>query len=747
LQRPKQLRLLLLGLVLAVFTQPAQAERPKIGLALSGGGAKGSAHIAVIELLEANNIPVDYVAGTSIGAYVGGLYALGHTAAEIKEIMYSADFQSGFSDAIDRAKLPFRDKRPYDKFNIKLEAGYRDGEIRLPGGVLYGQSMTAVYRQSVGNIASLTSFDDLAIPFRAVATDLATSEKVVLDHGDLVKAMKASATVPGVLVPVHLQGKFLVDGGMSENLPISQVRAMGADVVIAVDISSPLLAEDELKNALSVLGQLINFLTVQNLEAERKNLGDNDIYIRPGVDQLSTSDFSNLNTAYEAGKVAANQQLHSLRELSVGEDEYEQYQRLKRLKLIDLKRLGSAPIVEVILDNRSSFKDQYLLHKLGIDIGRPLSARQLLRAIDRIYSLNKFERVEASIEDREQGRVVIVEAVEKSWGPNQFLVGLSWEDDFTLDSAINIDFGYIIGNITDNNGEWRNELGIGTDKTFRSELYLPLNVNQNFYQITVYDYRRFDRNYFVDNERALVFEQTNHRFELGLGYSLENESAVEVGLLYEKGRIENDIFLSNVVNYHSPGVYIGYGYDTLDHISFPTRGNRFTVLAVHRDENLSGDVLLDGTNIDETFLSTRFLLDWKAALSSGNHGVIGIASFSYLESEVDGSIFVAELGGFLNLSGYHRNALVGDNKAFVAFAYQYNIGRGLFGLTSFPIYLGGSVETGNVWDASESISTSDLILANSIYLSTDSKLGPIALAYGNAEGDHQSIYFYLGKNF
>ena len=226
---------LLLALVLYAF--PAQADRPKIGLALAGGGAKGSAHIAVLELLEANNIPIDYVAGTSIGAYVGGLYALGHSAAEIKEIMYNAKLESGFSDAIDRQKLTFRNKRQHDKFNANLELGFGKGAILLPWGVLYGQSMSMAYRRSFGNIPNFDSFDNLAIPFRAVATNLATSEAVILDRGDLLLALKASATVPGALVPVKIGDEYLVDGGMADNLPVRQVQLMGIAPVISVAVA------------------------------------------------------------------------------------------------------------------------------------------------------------------------------------------------------------------------------------------------------------------------------------------------------------------------------------------------------------------------------------------------------------------------------------------------------------------------------------------------------------------------------
>ena len=734
-------------LTAASVLQSVQAERPKIGLALSGGGAKGSAHIAVLEILEQNNIPVDYVAGTSIGAYVGGLYALGYNAAEIKEIMFSVGLDRGTSDSIDRDKLPYRHKRHLDKFNVGLEAGYRDREIRIPWGVLYGQSMSAAYRRSVGNIPNFDSFDDLAIPFRAVATNLADSSAVILDHGDLLRALKASAAVPGALVPVEIEGKLLVDGGMAENLPITQVRNMGADIVIAVDISSSLNAAKDIGNALGVLNQITNFLTVQNLEEQKERLGAGDIYIRPPVAQLSTSDFSDLGPAYDAGTAAAQQQLQALRELSIDADEYEQYQRQKRQKLIELKRRGNLLIVAIILDNQSDFNDEFLLHTLGLQPGYPISTGQILIAIDRLYSLDHFERVEAVFEDREEGRVLIVEVVKKSWGPNYLEFGIGWEDDFTLESEITIDFGFTIGNITDNNGEWRNELSIGTDKNFRSELYLPIDQIQRFYQTTLFEYDRQELDLFVDNDLAFSLEQTSYRIDLGLGYKIGTSTVVETGLIFERGRFENDLFLDEDIKYKSPGVFLRFGYDSLDRISFPTRGNRLTIAVIDRHEDLDGAPNAGTTSQDDNYRSIQYLLDWKGATSQGNHGVIGNASLAYVDSEIDDSVHYVQLGGFLNLSGYFKNALVGNHKAFAALAYQYNLGRSLFGLSKFPIYAGASVEAGNVWTAADSISSDDLISAGSVYLSTDSQLGPIALAYGFNDDDQNSYYFYLGKNF
>ena len=736
--------ILLLALVLYAF--PVQADRPKIGLALAGGGAKGSAHIAVLELLEANNIPVDFIAGTSIGAYIGGLYALGHSAAEIKQIMYSAGLDNGFSDAIDRDKLPFRLKRQHDKFNVGLELGYGNGELLLPWGVLYGQSMSLAFRRSVGNIPNFNSFDELAIPFRAVATDLATSHVVVIDHGDLLRAMKASATVPGALVPVNIDGKFLVDGGMADNLPVKQVKLMGADIVIAVDISAPLFDIEEIKNALSVLEQISSFLTVKNLETTKGLLDDDDFYIRPDIDHLSTADFSNLDEAFDAGKSAARQQLKALQRLSIVDSEYRQYQEQKRDQLYALKLAGERPVTKIILSNKSNVNDASLLHTLGLETDQPISTGELNAAVDRLYSLDRFERVEATFEDTEIGRVLIVEVVDKSWGPNYLEVGLGWEDDFTLESIINLDFAYTVGDITDNNGEWRNELGIGTNKIFRSEVHLPLDRIQRYYLSAVFAYSRVDKNVFIENERALILDQQAHRLDLGLGYRLDHLSVVETGLTYERGNISDDFFLADDVRYSTPGVFLRYGYDSLDRFSFPSRGNRVAIEWIHRDEDVQGEPIFAEREQDATYRSTQLLLDWKGATSKGNNGFIGQASYTYLDSEIDESIHYVELGGFLNLSGYHKNALIGNKKVFGSIAYQYNLGRSLFGLKSFPIYAGTSIELGNVWPASESISFEELITAGSIYMSTDSKLGPIAVAYGFTDDGNDSIYFYLGTN-
>ena len=345
------------SMCLCLAVQPAYAakkapkERPTIGLVLSGGGAKGAAHIGVLKVLEKYHIPVDYIAGTSIGAYVAGMYALGYNADQIEEIMLSGEWSKGYSDTIPRDKLSYRDKQQRDQFNIPLTVGYNNNSLTSPSGLLRGQSMSQLLRHSTGLVEQFGDFDELAIPYRAVATDLATSEAVVLSSGSVVQAMQASATVPGALQPALINGRLLVDGGIANNMPIDVVKAMGADIIIAVDIGSALTKQENLDSTIAVLEQLSTILTQASTARQKTLLTTGDILIRPAIDSLSTTDFSIMPLALKLGEDAAILELVKLEPLGIGEQDYLAYQADKlqqSLMWIDpLKK----PIYKIAFDN------------------------------------------------------------------------------------------------------------------------------------------------------------------------------------------------------------------------------------------------------------------------------------------------------------------------------------------------------------------------------------------------------------
>ncbi|MCL1122480.1 patatin-like phospholipase family protein [Shewanella seohaensis] len=718
------------------------AERPKVGLVLSGGGAKGAAHVGVLKILEEHHIPVDYIAGTSIGAYVAGMYSLGYSASEVEAIMMGVDWDSGYSDTIPRNVLSYRDKQLRDRYNIPLNIGYTEGEVRAPSGLLRGQTMSQLLRQSTDLVQQFGDFDTLAIPYRAVATDLETSLPVVIDHGSLVKAMQASATVPGALQPTLIDGKLLVDGGIANNMPVDVVKAMGADIVIAVDIGSPLVTKDKLDSTIAVLDQLSNFLTNASTEKQKQLLSEKDVLIRPAIDALSTTDFTIMPLALTLGKEAANGQLDKLQSMSVSAEEYAAYVEAKKAKGKQLMADVAHPIQEIVFDNQSKVSLNLLKETLDLKAGQAVTKDELNDALKRIYSLNKFERVDAEFVESEEGRVLTVTTRAKSWGPNYFQLGFNWEDDFSTESAISFDMAYTMTDLTFNGGEWRNEVKLGFEKLFATEFYQPLDRDQDFYSRARYQYDVHNWDLYDNNNRALIFDKKTHTVELGIGYNYVLQGFVELGLVAEKGVIVNDAWLIKDFDFKSYGAYLRAGYDSLDSISFPTSGNRITLNVYVRNEDF--DDLVDN---NENEYSVQIEADWKGALSVGNHAFVGKASVATNNNDGFNTLHLSDLGGFLNLSGYHKDSLTGAHKLFGAFVYQYDLGRDALGMTDYPLYLGLSLEAGNVWFERDEVSLSDLIYASSLYIGTDTSMGPAALGFGITDMGDKSLYLFIGKAF
>lgn len=737
------MRQLLASIILCLCVTPSlAAERLKIGVVLSGGGAKGAAHVGVLKILEEHNIPVDYIAGTSIGAYVAGMYSLGYSASEVEAIMMGVNWDSGYSDTIPRNILSYRDKQLRDRYNIPLNIGYNEGQVRAPSGLLRGQTMSQLLRQSTDLVQQFGHFDDLAIPYRAVATDLETSLPVVISHGSMVKAMQASATVPGALQPAQIEGKLLVDGGIANNMPVDVVKAMGADIIIAVDIGSPLVKKDKLDSTIAVLDQLSNFLTNASTEKQKQLLTDKDVLIRPAIDALSTTDFTIMPLALTLGKEAANGQLYKLSSMSVSPEEYAAYVEAKKAKGKLLMADVRHPINEIVFDNQSKVSLNLLTETLDIKPGQAVSKDELNEALKRIYSLNKFERVDAEFVEGEDGRILTVTTKAKSWGPNYFQLGFNWEDDFNSESAISFDMAYTMTDLTFNGGEWRNEVKLGIEKLFATEFYQPLDRDQQFFSRARYQYDTRDWDLYDNNSRILTFDKKTHTIELGIGYNYTLQGMIELGLVAEKGSIVNDVWLTQDLDFSSYGAYFRFGYDSLDSISFPTSGNRVTLNVYVRNEDFN-----DSLDDNQNQFSVQIEADWKGALSVGNHAFVGKASIATNNNDGVNTLHLSELGGFLNLSGYHKDSIMGAHKVFGAFIYQYDLGRDALGMTDYPLYLGWSLEAGNVWDERTDVTLTDLIYASSLYIGTDTSMGPAALGFGITDLGDKSFYLFVGKNF
>src|SRR3984893_1071572 len=301
------------------------ATRPRICLVLSGGGARGMAHIGVLKILEDLKIPLDCIAGTSMGAIVGGLYASGMTAQQIDATMRSLDWQEALRDAPPRRDLAFRRKQDDRNFLVRLPLGLKHGTILLPKGFIQGQKLQETLRQLTLPFSNSTDFDLLPTPFRAVATDLETGNAVVREKGDLAIAMRASMSAPGVFAPVELNGRLLVDGGSREHLPINVARAMHADILIVSDVSFPLQGRAALDSALSISNQMLAILVRKDSDRQRATLGPRDILIEPNLGSALATDFASPSAVIARGVEAARGATLALSAYGVGYNAYRDY--------------------------------------------------------------------------------------------------------------------------------------------------------------------------------------------------------------------------------------------------------------------------------------------------------------------------------------------------------------------------------------------------------------------------------------
>ncbi len=729
-----------LFLLLTLFTLASSAQqRPKIGLVLSGGGAKGAAHIGVLKVLEQSRVPIDYIVGTSIGAYVGGLYALGYTPEEIETIMLSTPWDQSYSDFVPREDLLFADQALRDQYNISLRLGYSDKRLKAPSGLLLGQTASQLLRGSTDVIAKFDHFDQLTIPFRAVATDLVTSKAIVIEKGSITKAMSASAAVPSILEPVLIDNRLLVDGGISNNMPVDVIKDMGAELVIAVDIGSPLADKEDITNTIDVLNQLSTILTNNTTLEQKRNLTASDLYIRPDIDNLSTTDFSIMPQALALGKLAANSQLDKIKKLSISEQLYSEYKANRAAISQKWFSVLTQPIIAIDYQNNSKVNQKIIAEHFAIKVGDVVDKEQLKLAIDRVYSLDKFERVDAEFKDSKNGRILVLTTNEKSWGPHFINFGFSLQSDFSSSTHIALDAAYILNDITSNGGQWKNELSIGWETLLATEFKQPIGDTQAFYTRA--------RLAFAQDKWA----QLNLRPELeneylqslaGLGINYNNQGVIELGLVADKGDLRFNNTGFEGITYTSYGGYLAFGFDNLNSINFPTSGNKLSIDIFWRQDQYKHSIIDDANDN-----SVEVQLNWRGALALGKHTFVGIASFATLDNKNDFSVHISELGGFLNLSGYSKDALIGSHKAFSAIVYQYDLGREFAGDTSLPLYLGTSVEMGNVWSDKEVIKFDDLITSGSIYLGTDTTFGPAVIGLGYASGGEYAFFVSIGKNW
>ena len=715
--------------------QPVPTARPRIGLVLSGGGARGVAHIGVIKVLEEMKIPIDYVAGTSMGAIVGGLYASGYSPAEMEKIVTGIEWDNAFKDKPSPQELSFRRKQDAADYMIDFDLGYKNGHFQIPKGFVQGQSLNVILKSLLFHTETIHDFNKLNIPFRAVAADIETGKPVVLQSGDLVRAIRASMSIPAVFAPVEIDGKILVDGGIANNIPVDVVRQMGADVLIVVDIGTPLRTRENLVSSVSISSQVMTILIQRNSMEQLARLRPGDIHIAPHLGDLGTGDFSRAREALSIGQAKAMSMKPLLQRFSLDENGYHAYLVRQR------KGPPEQPKIDYVrIDNKSPLSKKVIESQIRTQPGEKLDMEKLKKDISRIYGPDFFERVEFGLEKKDGKTGLVIEPLEKSWGPNYLHFGFGVEDNFKGASSYSLSTRFTKTALNHRGGEWRNEAQIGSSLRLFSEFYQPIDYSMNYFVATGIEYKERNANAFSPSGDIVAqYRISTTQVGLDVGRQFGNWGELRFGVRRTKGDLS--VLIGNPGGWSGSfdrgSLYSSFAYSKLDSYSFPLAGTDARIIWLDNLKELGSDI--SGQALSFNWMTVK---TWdKFTL------VPGLAIQTTLDSDDTPIQDSYPLGGFLNMSGFAVNELSGRHTGLARLIGYRKIGSTGIGALHMPLYLGGSAEAGNVWDKKADITFKSIMYAGSVFIGTSTYLGPIYLAYGHAEGGHKSLYLYLGRQF
>jgi NTE family protein len=721
--------LLILGLLAGLA--PGLAARPKLGLVLSGGGARGAAEIGVLKVLDAMRVPVDLVAGTSFGSLVGGMFCLGMSPQEIEEAFKSIDFASLYDDRARRADQPLWLKERDFDYLTGLKIGWKNGGVRIPSGHSEGRRVTAMLRRFSLRAGNVADFDALPIPFRAVAVDLASGRPVAQSRGDLAMAMRASMAVPGAFAPVYDQGQALVDGGVLENLPVEPAKAMGAQVLVVVDVSSPLKPLSSSAGLLEVAGRTIDVATVAGNRLQEALLGKHDLVLRPDLEGVDGSQFNHMAEAIQRGEDAAWAACDQLEAWSVPEADYEAWKRRVR-------RPGPTGMeLEAVRVAAPGGMGRWLASRMETRTGRALDLAVLDRDLDRLMATGLYEDVPFYLRPVGGNWDLDLEPREKSWGPDYLYIGLELRSDSTGQTGFGLRLGADLTRCNAWGGVWRQDALVGQENSYRTEWHQPLWDGPVFAAVKA-EGREWTRLVYRDGDAEDDYLCSTLGAGLDLGLSAGSLGELRLGWWHAREWGRRSIGTDGPPDYQADivGPSVLWQVDTLDAPAFPKSGLllRSRYLDVRPQWGGSADWRLLEFSRDQVFdlgpLCLRLGVEGKGSLDR--------SAPQYAQPS---------LGGFLHLTGHPPGSIVADDLALARLLF---IGP----FTTMPpgtgdkVYAGLSLEAAQGWDTLGQPSAKGPWSSAALLVGFDSVLGSLYVSYGySPDRPGGMAYLLLGNPF
>ncbi|BCL75369.1 patatin [Jeongeupia sp. HS-3] len=702
---------------------------------LGGGGARGLAHIGVLKVLEEARVPIDCIVGTSIGALVAGGYAAGRTPEELAEQSEKANWDDLLSSSLPRQMSSFRQKELDRVSQVPIELGVRDnGTIAFPRSAISTQKVEYFLRELTYG-GTVAHFDQLATPYRAIATDLETGEMVVLGDGDIVSAMRASMAVPGVFPPVPLEGHTLVDGGLSRNMGIDVARKLCADVVIAIDVASPPLKSSEIDSLFSVADQYTRLMILQNQRPQIASLkSGSDILIAPQLDKLGSSDFTKTKQLIERGEAAAKLHLAELERYALPATDYRNW-----LVARQSRQLAAKPINEVQVAQLDYVNPDVLKGALDISPGKPLDNAAFSERLTKTYARGDFSQLDYELIDTPNGQLFRLTPVEKSWGPNYLNLGLALSTDFDTDNRYSLAARYRRTWINSLGGEWSTLLRLGDHTQFVTEFYQPLQLDGYAFISPYFSVENQPVDVWLDGSKAAQFKYRREKAGLDLGSGYGKYGEIRFGLAYNQYRASRDIgFIpdeegnNTLENYNQKdwGARLRIYYDQLDSLNFPTEGAYFNASLY---QSFGGST--ESGDFEPYSQASATLV--KGFKLGGFGGHVKLHAVTQEGGGDDALNDIQWLGGFMNLSSYGYQEIIGDRLAYGRIALYHPLS---FLVPDSGIYIGGALELGQLFDAVNK-DDNDLHTSVTAFVGMDTYLGPFYVAA--AYGDNKKARFYV----
>jgi len=712
------LALLLPGPVLAT-------DGHRTALVLGGGGARGSAHIGVLEVLERERVPVDCVVGTSMGGLVAGSYAAGLSPKAMREKLSKADWADMFLDLADYSQISYRKKKIGWRYLTGTEIGITDQGMQIQPGMVAGEKIKLFFNQLVDADLGEREIQELPLPLAIVATDIGTGARVVIRNGSLTAAMRASMSVPGLMAPVEHQNRKLVDGGLVDNVPVKVGRDLcQADRVIVVNVGSPLRSADSIGSLLSVTGQMIGILTQQNVDNSLAGLTASDIYIEPELGNITATNFMLYEEAADIGKKAAEKQVVALRTLSVDEQTYAAWKDKntdKRKREIYIDKVVIMPVTLVHPD--------YVARQIEQQEGALFDRVKLEQDLIRTYGDGFYDNVDYRIINKDQKNILEITAKEKNWSSDYIAFGFSLENEHRQGSNFNLRSAYRNTWLNSYGGEFFAAVNVGNEPSIEFDYYQPLNHRQEYFVEPRYFREREVIGIFSDDTELAKYKLDTSYSELMLGANVGIFGEATVG--WREYHIRGNADVSAVtlpdVDETFGGTLFALNLDRRNRIYFPSRGWRSDITFFDSRQEGYSKLSID---LSGAYKLGEYVFAGRAAYTGSLHGELPF---------YDG----VKLGGLFNLSGYANNQILGDDSFYTHIRAERILGRMPLGLNG-DLRVGFGLEAAKLQTNYTMPEEEGWLESGVIYLGGETPLGPLYLGYGFTLNGNYNLYFKLG---